>query len=49
MTPEQALQIILQAFVTRPGLTAQDCELIAQAKAVLTELVTPKPEPPKGE
>jgi hypothetical protein len=42
MNAEQALQIILQAFVTRPGLSPQDVQLMAQAIAVLTEAVKPK-------
>lgn len=42
MTLEQAIQIILQAFRTPAGLTADDCVLIAQAKQVLVEASKPK-------
>jgi hypothetical protein len=47
LTPEQALNVISQAFVSKGGLTFQDSLLIAQAIQVLRELVTPKPEQPK--
>lgn len=39
MTPEQALQILREAWVTRPGLTLADIQAILQAFQVLAQLV----------
>jgi hypothetical protein len=42
LTPEQALNVLSQAFVTKPGLSFEDCRLIAQAVEVLRQAVAPK-------
>ena len=47
MTPEQALGVLQQAFVIKPGLTLQDINLIMQAWQILIELIK-KNEPAKN-
>lgn len=39
MTPEQALNILAQAFVTKIGLAVSDVNLVTQAWKVIAELV----------
>jgi hypothetical protein len=47
MTPEQALQILSQALVTKPGLTMQDIATVIQAWNVIAEAVKEKTIPEK--
>ncbi len=41
MTPEQALLILKQALVLKPGLTLDDCAAVLQAWNILAEVVKP--------
>jgi hypothetical protein len=47
MTPEQALQILIQTLVTKQGLSVQDCATVAQAWNVVVTAITKPAEPEK--
>jgi hypothetical protein len=42
MTPEQALQFLMQVLVVKAGLSVQDCAGVVQAWNILAEAVKPK-------
>lgn len=44
MTPEQALNLLMQALVLKAGLSIQDAAAVVQAWNVIAEAVKPKPE-----
>ncbi len=44
MTNEQALQFLMQALVTKPGLTIQDCAAVVQAWNVVAETIKKQPQ-----
>ena len=45
MNPEQALQLLMQYLVTKPGLTVQECAMVVQAWNMIAEAVKPKEQP----
>ena len=42
MTPEQALQFLMQTLVTKPGLAVNECAVVVQAWNVVAEFVKGK-------
>jgi hypothetical protein len=42
MNAEQALQFLMQALVTKPGLSIQECAAVVQAWNAVAEAVKPK-------
>ena len=45
MTPEQALQFLLQTLVVKPGLSVQEIANVVAAWNLVAEALTKKPEP----
>jgi hypothetical protein len=47
MTPQQALQFLMQVLVTKQGLSPQECAAVVAAWNTIAAAVTPPPDPPK--